>query len=252
MSIISFSNKFIFLKTRKVAGTSVQMLLREFAQGPDDIIAAITPRDEFDAISSGLRSKNFFVNKADENAFYEAVAEREFAKAREILGSSKRYMSSHVDIKLLKKMVEKKGYDINEFYIFSIERHPYSWLVSNCRYNNTNYNDNASGLDVQISPDKLNKKIGAFLNRENVSNLLNWNMYTENNAVVVSKVIKYENLHDGMLEVARDIGFEIDPKNLGFYKSQKPVSADVILDDENKLLAQKVFKPVFDYFGYEK
>ncbi len=43
--IISHEHKFIFLKTRKTAGTSVELALREFC-GPDDIIAPIGDAEE--------------------------------------------------------------------------------------------------------------------------------------------------------------------------------------------------------------
>ena len=43
--IISHEHKFIFLKTRKTAGTSVELALRQLC-GPDDIIAPIGNAEE--------------------------------------------------------------------------------------------------------------------------------------------------------------------------------------------------------------
>ena len=43
--IVSHAHEFIFLKTRKAAGTSIEIALSEFC-GPDDIITAILPEDE--------------------------------------------------------------------------------------------------------------------------------------------------------------------------------------------------------------
>ena len=42
--IVSHKNRFIFLKTRKTAGTSIEISLRPYC-GPDDIITRITEDD---------------------------------------------------------------------------------------------------------------------------------------------------------------------------------------------------------------
>ena len=43
--IISHAHKFIFLKTNKTAGTSIEIALSKFC-GPSDIITPISPEDE--------------------------------------------------------------------------------------------------------------------------------------------------------------------------------------------------------------
>lgn len=43
--IISHAHRFIFLKTQKCAGTSVELALSEYC-GPDDVITRVTPEDE--------------------------------------------------------------------------------------------------------------------------------------------------------------------------------------------------------------
>ena len=62
--IISKRNKFVFVKGRKVASTSAEILLSKYC-GVDDIITPITPFDELNRIKSGYRCcriiiKNFF------------------------------------------------------------------------------------------------------------------------------------------------------------------------------------------------
>ena len=49
--IISHEHKFIFLKTRKTAGTSIELALSQLC-GPNDIITPISPNDEPSTISA--------------------------------------------------------------------------------------------------------------------------------------------------------------------------------------------------------
>ena len=43
--IISHRHRYIFIKTHKTAGTSVEISLSRFA-GPDDVLTPVAPRDE--------------------------------------------------------------------------------------------------------------------------------------------------------------------------------------------------------------
>ena len=51
--IVSFQHEFIFVKTRKTAGTSIEMALTPFC-GPDDIVTPIDPPDERSRTLAGL------------------------------------------------------------------------------------------------------------------------------------------------------------------------------------------------------
>jgi hypothetical protein len=44
--ILSYTFRFLFIKTRKTAGTSIEAILRRYSTGPSDVITPITPVDE--------------------------------------------------------------------------------------------------------------------------------------------------------------------------------------------------------------
>jgi len=57
--IASFSRRFVFLKTRKTAGTSVELALSS-ACGPEDIVTPISLEDEHLRVRDGvIGARNF-------------------------------------------------------------------------------------------------------------------------------------------------------------------------------------------------
>jgi hypothetical protein len=59
--IVSHSRKFIFIKTRKVAGTSLEMVLTRYC-GPDDIVTELDDEDERNRLAwIGSGARNFAV-----------------------------------------------------------------------------------------------------------------------------------------------------------------------------------------------
>src|SRR6476661_3864555 len=60
--IISHRHRFIFLKRRKTAGTSLELALSEHC-GPDDLITAVSPEDEATRRTLGFPGpQNHFIN----------------------------------------------------------------------------------------------------------------------------------------------------------------------------------------------
>ena len=71
--IISHAHRFVFIKTRKTAGTSIEIELSKRC-GPDDIITPILPKDEILRGACGGRvAQNFTNNKALVDAYRKAA-----------------------------------------------------------------------------------------------------------------------------------------------------------------------------------
>ncbi len=75
--IVSHQHRFVFLKTVKTAGTSVEVLLRRLC-GPADII---TPIDEKEPVAQGLLPRNFAVDRAIEKSYCDLVAQDRLEEA---------------------------------------------------------------------------------------------------------------------------------------------------------------------------
>lgn len=249
MSIISFEHKFVFLKTRKVAGTSVEALLRKLT-GSDDIVPAVTPRDEYFSAIKGDYSKNYLTDKKNEEVYTQLVLKNDFEEAEHFLSSVNKIASSHMTYERIEKIIANKGLSIDEFYVFTIERHPYSWLLSKCLYNNKKYNTGVLG-DDKVDVGEVNKQALKFLSRSDVDKMLNWHLYSSENKVLVDRVLKYENLENDLKECLEEIGFSIKDLELPDLKNNaRHLDASEMLSQEVKDKAIYVFKNVFDSLGY--
>jgi len=104
--IISHKHRFIFIKTNKTAGTSIEIALSKFC-GPDDIITPITEEDEKLRASLGYRGPQ------NHEGFY-----------------------NHISAKEIKERIDGKVW--NEYYKFCVERNPWERYISFYFFKNKN------------------------------------------------------------------------------------------------------------------
>lgn len=249
MSIISFKNKFIFLKTKKVAGTSVEAALRPYT-GADDIVPCVTPRDEYHSAVNGHYSKNYAVDSNDEAEYTRLVLAEQFDQAMAFLkGMAKRHVS-HMDIARIKALVEEHGYSLGDFYVFTIERHPYSWVVSSSAYNNRLYN---KGRLKPLAAEEIRELVKRRLNDPQLSKSRNWLMYTIDGKVMVDRVLRYEALDTEIREVLDHLDLDADQWSLPNLKENvRHLDPVDVLDSEIRQRIGEQFKEVFEYMGYAR
>ena len=97
--IVNFDNKFVFIKTKKVGGTYVEVALRNICFNQKDIITPILPKDEIVAIQMGLLSRNYAVNKADEATYAELIMRRKYDEAGEFFKKTIVHFNNHTNVK---------------------------------------------------------------------------------------------------------------------------------------------------------
>ena len=225
--IISHKYKFIFIKTQKTAGTSIEVFLSQCC-GENDIVTPIYPHVE------PHRARNY---QGIWNPLPEILQER----VRGIRGTVKNLIqrkkfNNHIPALLVRQRTPKKVW--NSYFKFCVERNPWDKTLSHYHM----VNDNAGG---GISFDE-------YLDKGNFS--INSPKYTTpDGAVLVDKVIKYESLMDELEIVFQELGIPFDG-SLGVRaksehrKDRRPYQ-DVFSDKQRDII-ETAFAREIEMHGY--
>ena len=103
--IASHAHRFVFVKTRKTAGTSLEIALSRHC-GPDDIVTRISPADEeLRAAAGGVPPQN------------DATSPSSYA---------------HMGARRVIKVIGRETWD--DYFTFAVERNPFDVVASSWRY----------------------------------------------------------------------------------------------------------------------
>lgn len=180
--IISHRHEFIFLKTKKTAGTSIEIALSKLC-GDDDVITPITPNDE-------AARWEFSRRGAQNIEIFQAKSSSVSPELRRT-GSDYPTFFNHVSASAVEKSVSNEVWD--NYFKFSIERNPFDRAIS-LYYWRTKDRGQRPPLDSWL---------------ETVGNLSNWPIYAIGEEIAVDYVIRYETLLAGLAEVSERIKTDI-------------------------------------------
>ena len=117
--IICHTYKFIFLKTEKTAGTSIEIALSKFC-GPDYIITPITSEDEEIRKKLGYRGPQNYRFPLSSYTIYEL--------ARFLIKRKKKRFLNHISARKAREYIGNEIWD--SYYKFCVERNPWDRCVS--------------------------------------------------------------------------------------------------------------------------
>ena len=226
--IISHKYKFIFIKTRKTAGTSLEIALSKFC-GPDDIITPINPpEDENIRGELGYRGpQNYTVpftkySLGDWKNTFKQKKRREFY--------------NHIPASQIRRWLGPQVWD--SYYKFCFERNPWDKAVSMYYFYAQTHNVSCP-MEVQIQ---------AFGER-----LTNYSIYSIGGKIAVDYVARYEDLENEIEEIRKKIGLPeklILPKAKGGYRKDRRPYQEVIGEKE-KMYVSRICRKEIELLGYE-
>lgn len=216
--IINHTYKFIFIKTRKTASTSLEIALSKFC-GPDDVITTISQKDE--EIRSALE--------------YPGPRNYERTPIGPVYPSGK--LRGHQRATEVRKFFP----DIwQSYFTFCFERNPFDRAIS--RY----FWEQRRG---DIAPP-----MNDFLRSIPVWMLSSWDLYTDSNGLIVDFAGKYENLQADLnfvqdtLRLPKKIVLPQQKAKSGFRSDHRHYRE--VLSTADRQLIENICSREIDHFSY--
>jgi len=225
--IISHRHKFIFIKTEKTAGTSIEIALSKFC-GEGDVITPISPEDEETRRRLGYRGpQNYLIPFG-----------RYSARDWIWLALSRRRVNffNHASASFIRRHIDEKVW--KSYFKFCFERNPWDKVVS--FYFWMNQSEPRPDISSYIQSGAANK-IKAF------------NLYTIRGEIAVDKVFFYERLEEEIKEIAHLLGLpEMPqlPRAKAGSRIDKRHYREILNEEDRQRIAAVYFREIAQ-FGYE-
>lgn len=227
--IISHKHRFIFLKTIKTAGTSVEIALSKFC-GPEDILATLAKRDEAARAKLGYRgAQNHEAPMAEYHLkdYWRRLSGRK----------KKRFVSQSPAIEVRDFL----GHEIWEQYFkFCIERNPWDRVLSHYYWRTKDRPD--SDLDSYLASDEIFR-----LKRHGIE------LYSIDGQPAVDRVCLYESLTDELEAVRQILALPESlslPQAKSGYRKDRRHYRDILTENQKNRIAA-VFSEEIERYGYQ-
>jgi hypothetical protein len=175
--IVSHEHGFVFMKTRKTAGTSVEIALSRVC-GDDDVITPVTEVDEVLRRAHGGRGPQHFESPPhlERKAF------------------------NHMPVSMVRKMLGRRKFET--YFSFAIERNPWDAVVSLYHWRSF---DAEPGSELPSFGDYVaSDAVATFATR-------NQRIYRIKGEVAVDRVLRYESLDSDLAAVWKELGLPGTP-----------------------------------------
>lgn len=229
--IISHKNRFVFVKTRKTASTSVEIALSALC-GARDVITVEPAEDE--ALRLGMSGRGY------QNTVIALQDMDVRSWARMVRLQARPTYAAHLPARRVRSLLGCRRWD--EYLSITIERNPWDRAISmywwTCR-------------NVESPPSLLEfLRLAVESNRVKISN---WSLYTENDKVIVDEILRYEDLSDGftrLWQIVGGHGLPVLPRAKGRARRDRRHYSEVLGPTERDLIS-KACRREIEHFGYE-
>ena len=216
--IVSHEHGFIFMKTRKTAGTSVEISLSRVC-GEDDVITPVTDDDEALRRAHGGRGPQH----------YESPPNLE------------RKAFNHMPVSMVRKMLGRKKFE--SYLSFAIERNPWDAVVSLYHWR---YRDSEPGRLAAFADYVASEAVATFAPK-------NQRIYRLKGEVAVDRVLRYESLDAELATVWAELGLPGTPDLPHAKRGSRPrgPSYRSYYDDASRERVAELFAAPIAQLGYE-
>ena len=219
--IISHKHRFIFVKTQKTAGTSLEIALSAIC-GPDDIITPISPEDEQLRQSPGLRKP--------QNVRVPFSRYRWIDWCKTVITWKRVRFYNHASAKEIRHWIGQEIWD--QYYKFCFERNPYEKVISHYYW---------KGGARRFG------SIKKFIRSGKVKQLFAEKQYKLKGQSAMNRIYQYEKFEEALSDLQKR--FQPDqplklPMAKSNYRKDRRVWNDILTVEEQQMIA--------DLFGEQK
>lgn len=240
--IISYCNKFIFIKTRKTAGSSLEVGLSRVC-GPNDIITRLSSKlgeEKMRREEGGIGPLNCMKSIAEHRGF------REWRKLL-LRGKRAERYSQHMTAQEIRDRIGEPIW--SSCLRFTIERNPWDRALSRYWWRKYKWEKRGRSNFPDLTEFLL------YLEREKPHRLTNWGHYTINDQIAVDRVIFYETLSRDLEQLHRDLGLEGDislprERAKGSFRQDKRHHSEILSPKDKEIIARNCRREI-EAFGYE-
>jgi len=195
--IVSHARKFIFVKTKKTAGTSMEIALSKHC-GPQDVLTELDQHDEakrVEVVGSGAR--NFALPFGQMSVWDKArflTGRRKPSDGKLQHGMAK--FHEHERAARVRTLLGPEVF--GEYYKFAVVRNPFDQAVSNYFWMRNNGDPTFETMGI--------KTFSQFLRHLPEQMTENWRILTHGDEILVDDVVRYERLEEDLRRVSARIG----------------------------------------------
>lgn len=229
--IISHTYKFIFIKTQKTAGTSLEIGLSKFC-GPRDVVTPIVPEDEAIRRSLGYPGpRNYLLpfSRYRPNDWINLLIRRK----------GRLRFFNHIDARETRRLVDASVW--NSYFKFCFERNPWDKVVSMYYWRNRSEPRPTLSEYIQSGRANVASVKGGF------------DLYSIDGEIAVDRVCRYECLQQELEFITERVGLpEVPqlPKAKGTVRVDHRHYRDLLSPADREKVA-RVFAREIAHFGYQ-
>jgi hypothetical protein len=236
--IASHARNFIFLKTHKTGGTSIEMALSAHC-GPADIVTPLAPEDERGRAPGGMVRARNYADPHTEAAFAAAVVKRDDRAARTVMNSLPDAGHFYNHMAAFDARLKLPAAFWSGAFKFAVERHPYEKAVS----------------WTWFHLHRIKRPPGDFaaIFADAPQFIDDTPLYLSDGKVAVDRLLRYEALDVELAEVTAKLGLPALnlPRAKGQFR-QDPRPAGEILTQAQKRMIHAATARTFEIMGYER
>jgi len=230
--IVSYARNFIFIKTKKTAGTTVEAVLAT-ACAPGDIVTHPSHKYvgiDLDKFASFFEGQKAIAPEGDED-------EREDKRQ----GRKRGDFFNHMDAADIRERIDGAFWD--SAYKLTVERHPYEKAVSQAYWRMKKKKKSW----MEDFPELLDRVV-------RTGDYVGYRRWTIRGEVAVNDFIRHETLETDLARVGKHLGFPIPsfiPQLKGQTRDDRRPAREILSDDQKEIVYLRC-REEFEILGYER